>query len=318
MLPGMEMLACPNLAVSPEIMRHVVHVESSANPYAIGVVGGQLQHQPGNLPEALATVRMLDAKGFNFSLGLAQVNRANFDRYGLDSYTKAFDACANLSAGARILADCYNRAHGDWPKAFSCYYSGNFTTGFRDGYVQKIYASIDHQTSKPVNPTGSSPAPVGTTARHIPPAATPMNVVTSRHVDLKPVTVYAPRGANYRVTLRSMAIDATAAATVPTTAAMAGAPSPTRTPTSDGGRTALLASSQSNVPKKPTFPQQPGAADSRSPDDAVFVPEVRGPDDLPDISAPARTQITAQTGRAKPGVDPTNPRQEQGDAAFVF
>jgi type IV secretion system protein VirB1 len=115
-----------------------------------------------------------------------------------------------------------------------------------------------------------------------------------------------------------MAIDATAAATVPTTAAMAGASSPTRTPTSDGSRAALLASSQSNVPGKPTFPQQPGAADSSSPDDAVFVPEVRGPDDLPDISAPARTRITAQTGRSKPGADPANPRQEQRDAAFVF
>ena len=318
MLPGMEMLACPNLAISPEIMRHVVHVESSANPYAIGVVGGQLERQPRNLSEALATARMLDAKGYNFSVGLAQVNRATLERYGLGSYREAFGTCANLSAGARILADCYTSAHGDWPKAFSCYYSGNFTTGFRDGYVQKIYASIDHQTSKPVNPTGSSPAPVGTTARHIPPAATPMNVVTSRHVDLKPVTVYAPRGANYRVTLRSMAIDATAAATVPATAAMADAPSPTRTPTSDGGRTALLASRQSNVPGKPTFPQRPGAADGSSPDDAVFVPEVRGPDDLPDISAPARTRITAQTGRSKPGVDPANPRQEQRDAAFVF
>ncbi|KQX97530.1 hypothetical protein ASD22_09760 [Rhodanobacter sp. Root480] len=318
MLPGMEMLACPNLAVSPEVMQHIVHVESSANPYAIGVVGGQLEHQPGSLPEALATVRMLDAKGYNFSLGLAQVNRANFDRYGLDSYTKAFDACANLSAGARILADCHTRAHGDWPKAFSCYYSGNFTTGFRDGYVQKIYASIDHQAGKPVNPAGAAPAPVGTTARRAPPAATPMNVVTSRHVDLKPVTVYAPRGANYRAALRSMAIDATAAATVPATAAMADAPSPTRTPTSDGGRTALLASRQSNVPGKPTFPQRQGAADGSSPDDAVFVPEVRGPDDLPGISASARTRITAQTGRSNPGVDPANPRQEQRDAAFVF
>ena len=92
MLPGMEMLACPNLAVSPEVMQHIVHVESSANPYAIGVVGGQLERQPKNLTEALATVQMLDAKGYDFSVGLAQVNRANLGRYGLDSYQKAFNA----------------------------------------------------------------------------------------------------------------------------------------------------------------------------------------------------------------------------------
>ena len=108
MLPGMEMLACPNLAVSPEVMQHIVHVESSANPYAIGVVGGQLERQPKNLAEALATVQMLDASGYNFSVGLAQVNRANLGRYGLDSYQKAFSACANLSAGAQIKI---GRAH---------------------------------------------------------------------------------------------------------------------------------------------------------------------------------------------------------------
>ena len=28
-------------------------------------------------------MRMLEARGFNFSVGLAQVNRHNFDRYGL-------------------------------------------------------------------------------------------------------------------------------------------------------------------------------------------------------------------------------------------
>src|SRR3546814_3110567 len=36
----------------------------------------------------------------------------------------------------------YTTLFRSWPKSFSCYYSGNFTTGFRHGYVQKIYASI--------------------------------------------------------------------------------------------------------------------------------------------------------------------------------
>ena len=105
MLPGMEMLACPNLAVPPEVMQHIVQVESGANPYAIGVVGGQLARQPRNLDEALATARMLESKGYNFSVGIAQVNRANLGRYGLDSYRKAFNTCANLAAGAQILAE---------------------------------------------------------------------------------------------------------------------------------------------------------------------------------------------------------------------
>lgn len=142
MLPGIELSACQGMAVPVEVMHHVVRVESSFNPYAIGVVGGRLVRQPKTLPEALSTVRMLESRGYNFSLGLAQVNRYNLDKYGLDSYEKAFEPCANLIAGSKILAECYGRSGGDWGKSFSCYYSGNFSTGFRHGYVQKIYASI--------------------------------------------------------------------------------------------------------------------------------------------------------------------------------
>ena len=67
--------SCTDLAVPHDVMHHVVRVESSGNPYAIGVVGGRLQRQPKNLAEAVATAKMLEQKGFNFSLGLAQVNR---------------------------------------------------------------------------------------------------------------------------------------------------------------------------------------------------------------------------------------------------
>ena len=142
MLPGLEMMACPEMAVSMDVMQHVINVESSRNPYAIGVVGGALVRQPKALDEALATVRMLEEKGYNFSIGLAQVNRYNLGKYGLDSYEKAFQQCPNLQAGSRILAECYKRSGKDWGKSFSCYYSGNFETGFRHGYVQKIYDSM--------------------------------------------------------------------------------------------------------------------------------------------------------------------------------
>ena len=142
MLPGLETLACQGLAVPQEVMHHVVRIESSFNPYAIGVVGGRLARQPKTMAEALSTVKMLEEKGYNFSIGLAQVNRYNLEKYGLQSYEKAFEPCANVVAGSRILAECYSRSGGDWGKSFSCYYSGNFSTGFRHGYVQKIYASI--------------------------------------------------------------------------------------------------------------------------------------------------------------------------------
>lgn len=163
MLPITDISACQGMAVSPEIMHHVVNVESSFNPYAIGVVGGRLVRQPKNLPEALATVGMLEGKGYNFSIGLAQVNRYNMTKYGLNSYQQAFEVCPNLQAGSRILAECFTRSGGDWGKSLSCYYSGNFTTGYRHGYVQKVFASIRESTAPPAIPV------IGKAARRVVP-----------------------------------------------------------------------------------------------------------------------------------------------------
>lgn len=157
----MDLMQCPDLAVPAHVMQHVVRVESSFNPYAIGVVGGRLVRQPKNLSEAVATAKMLESRDINFSLGLAQVNRYNLVRYGLPSYAAAFQACPNLKAGSRILAECAGRSRGDWGKAFSCYYSGNFETGYRHGYVQKVFASMQGGAADAVGaiPLAATPRP---------------------------------------------------------------------------------------------------------------------------------------------------------------
>ena len=209
MLPGLELMTCPNLAVSPEVMRHLVSIESSHNPYAIGVVNGQLQRQPENLPEAVATAQMLEVAGYNYSLGVAQINRANLAKYGLDTYEKAFDACLNLAAGSRILAECYASANQDWGKAFSCYYSGNFVTGFRDGYVQKVYESMGRSLQR-VQPNA------------IPVAKTGEAAAFNQPIVLKD-------GPAYRIALRSVALDTAAHAL----AGALGAPSSQASPSID-------------------------------------------------------------------------------------
>ncbi len=140
-------------SVHPTTLQAVVRTESGFNPYAIGVVGGRLARQPRNVEEAVATARALEAGGWNYSVGLGQVNRGNFARYGLD-VVSAFDPCANLRAGAAILSDCYTRALSRQPSqqkallaSFSCYYSGNFERGFRadfggTSYVQRVAANV--------------------------------------------------------------------------------------------------------------------------------------------------------------------------------
>ena len=68
--------------VDAHTLAALVSVESGYNPYAIGVVGARLVRQPASLDEALATVGNLTRLGYNFSLGLGQVNRYNLTRFG--------------------------------------------------------------------------------------------------------------------------------------------------------------------------------------------------------------------------------------------
>ena len=130
-------------------MRRIVQVESSFNPYAIGVVGARLQRQPRSFAEAMATIGWLDANGYNYSVGLGQVNKHNFSAYGLNA-SSALAACPNLRAAGAILTACFARARESYhiPQAalraaFSCYESGNFRTGFLDGYVLKILGASE-------------------------------------------------------------------------------------------------------------------------------------------------------------------------------
>jgi type IV secretion system protein VirB1 len=130
--------------VSGATVQALVSVESAGNPYAIGVVDGVLQHQPRDRAEAVATVRALQAGGWNFSAGLGQINVRNWARLGLDAQV-VFDPCANLRAMQRLLRECYSAAPAEGQArlqaALSCYYSGNFSTGFREGYVARVVAA---------------------------------------------------------------------------------------------------------------------------------------------------------------------------------
>ena len=134
--------------VSPVTMAAIVRAESGFNPYAIGVVNGRLARQPASLNEAVATAQALSAARWNFSVGLAQVNLANWYAYGLNEHS-AFDPCRNLAAGAAILQGCFESARRAQTDAgansqsalrasLSCYASGNFSTGYRTGYVQRV------------------------------------------------------------------------------------------------------------------------------------------------------------------------------------
>ena len=129
--------------VSLDTLKALIKTESSFNPYAIAVVKGSVK-QPSTLSEALLTVNKLNKAGKSYSVGLGQINVSNFKRLGKTA-EDLFDPCENLKATQKILQECYirsskqNQSEGkNLADALSCYYSGNFTTGYKENYVQTV------------------------------------------------------------------------------------------------------------------------------------------------------------------------------------
>lgn len=133
-------------------MHIVMQGESTLRPYAIGykIVRKQdgkefvLRIQPRTRDQAIGWAKWLTDNGFDFDAGAVQVNSKNFKAYGLN-YVTAFEPCENIRVGGMILHECYSRALPRYrdPQtalrhALSCYQSGNFTRGFKTGYVQKM------------------------------------------------------------------------------------------------------------------------------------------------------------------------------------
>lgn len=127
-------------ALQAPLMQQIYQVESSLNPFAIGVVGGRLIRQPKALDEAVATVEYLTGLGRNFSIGQGQVNKTHFSRLGWDSDIAAgFDVCKNVVAAHDIFKGCYSWAlssgfdakqeYSATDAALSCYYSGKLGAG---------------------------------------------------------------------------------------------------------------------------------------------------------------------------------------------
>lgn len=165
--------------VDVRAMHALVKTESSFNQFAIGVVEAPLTRQPRSLAEALATVEQLERKGYNYSVGYAQVNKHNFKKYGL-TRTTAFDACTNLRVGGSILERCFVATRSRYPHpqqglraALSCYYSGNFTRGFQPdqpgqlSYVDRVIGNALPQ--QPALAPSTSTAALALRLRRAPP-----------------------------------------------------------------------------------------------------------------------------------------------------
>ena len=158
----------PQASASP-VMKQFFHDTSTTKIYTLRIVGNALQRQPRNAAEAIATARMLQSRGLNYSIGIGQVNKIHFARLGWDTDLQSgFDDCHNVLAAADILTDCRARAvragysvetditttdgikaSASDAAALSCYYSGDLRAGTKLGYTAKVlrgYVGTDSRT----------------------------------------------------------------------------------------------------------------------------------------------------------------------------
>lgn len=134
-------------SVGDKLMKGLAIRESALRQFAIGVddrSSFRLSRQANTVTEAKAAAKMLDGAGVTYSIGIAQIHINNVRAAGL-SLDKAFEICENLQLAAKILGDCFSRSAklaSDEQRrirlALSCYNSGNFATGFRNGYVDGV------------------------------------------------------------------------------------------------------------------------------------------------------------------------------------
>lgn len=146
--------------VARATLKALVKHESGMSPFAIGINKGfRLVRQPASKEEAIATAKFLLLNGYNFDAGWTQINVANIKRWNL-SLDDVFDACKNIRIAADLYADNYYRALSIYKNpdtatlaALSAHNTGNFTAGFRNGYVNSVAAlAIKYQNDDiPIN-----------------------------------------------------------------------------------------------------------------------------------------------------------------------
>ena len=147
-LPYLIQHCVPSIAQSSMIA--IIQVESKGNPLALNLNKGyKLQFQPQSKVQAQKWIEYLEKHNYNFDIGLAQVNINNANKYGYKA-TELLDPCTNLKLGSSILIKNYTNAlpgskspDEAWQKAISAYNTGNFHTGFTNGYVGRVYASTN-------------------------------------------------------------------------------------------------------------------------------------------------------------------------------
>lgn len=177
------LLACAP-AVDPVTMSAIVKQESGGHPWSINDNNGKRSYRLKTKEEAVLKAAELISAGHSIDMGLAQVNSKNLRWLGL-SVAQAFDPCANVAAGAKVLAQGYQKT-GSLLAALSMYNTGKPNSPRGQEYARQVLrhagvvvpapaggrmASLPHlkADARPAPTAQDSPAPAAVSA----PSASP-------------------------------------------------------------------------------------------------------------------------------------------------
>ncbi|ACO03675.1 MAG TPA: lytic transglycosylase [Persephonella sp.] len=110
--------------VNIHLLKAIAEVESGMQPYAVNVnlKGKNRSFFIKNRKVASEFITYLEKKGYNFDVGISQINIKNIRRFGL-SPVELLDPCKNIDLSARIMRELIDRHGMTWDAVWR--YNGN-------------------------------------------------------------------------------------------------------------------------------------------------------------------------------------------------
>ena len=155
--------AIRDYSLNPAVFYAILSVESGMNPYALEIMTFR---EDKNIPcpfvssgrrkiyscvfktkgEAIRLLEYAHSKGYDYSVGLGQINRWWVDKLGLNP-KKLLNPCYNSRLSAYILDLCWKR-YGDSWKTIDCYNKGEGRASEVSAYVLNIYKELERWRGK--------------------------------------------------------------------------------------------------------------------------------------------------------------------------
>lgn len=139
-------LQCSDPYAHSSIIKAIVRVESGGDPWAINInkKGVRLLAKPKTKEQAQAWIDWFVKNNYNIDIGIAQINIKNIQKLKINP-SDFLDPCLNLKVAGQILLANYknsakyaNNSDDAVKLAISAYNTGNFRSGFDNGYVGKV------------------------------------------------------------------------------------------------------------------------------------------------------------------------------------